>query len=227
MTKPTSKRAGKSGAKKSSSKKTKATTRSGAKPRKARASRSPLPSVESGTAAPVDASPAVRTASSRRREALSEAAARHEALVTWRRDSANLPRATWTAMIKDPRQRVLADVVAAVCGLFGVPPDVLRADRKDQSPRSRNENSLRGIALGACIEVGIAMGLGWNELHTHPDIGRSEVIDLPPHASTIRVAHERWAAVVQGLDGVVMDVAKREVRAIMDMAAKRSAAMTR
>jgi len=225
VTKPTSKRAGKSGAKKSSSKKTKSTTRSGAKSRKARASRSPLPSVES--AAPVDASPAVRTASSRRREALSEAAARHEALVTWRRDSANLPRATWTAMIKDPKQRVLADVVAAVCGLFGIPPDVLRADRKDQSARSRNENSLRGIALGACIEVGIAMGLGWNELHTHPDIGRSEVIDLPPHASTIRVAHERWVAVVQGLDGVVMDVAKREVKVIADMAVKRATATAR
>lgn len=223
MTKPTSKRAGKSGAKKSSSKK-KATTRSGTKSRKARASRSPLPSVES--AAPVDASPAARTASSRRREALSEAAARHEALVTWRRDSANLPRATWTAMIKDPKQRVLADVVAAVCGLFGIPPDVLRADRKDQSARSRNENSLRGIALGACIEVGIAMGLGWNELHTHPDIGRSEVIDLPPHASTIRVAHERWLA-VQGLDGIVMDVARREVKVIMDMAVKRATATAR
>lgn len=222
MTKPTSKRAGKSGAKKSS-KKTKATTRSGAKSRKARASRSP--SVEPA-AAPVDA-PTVRTASSRRREALSEAAARHEALVAWRRESANLPRATWTAMIKDPRQRVLADVVAAVCSLFGIPPDVLRADRKDQSPRSRNENSLRGIALGACIEVGIAMGLGWNELHTHPDIGRSEVIDLPPHASTIRVAHERWLAVVQGLDGVVMDVAKREVRDIMDTAVKRSISAAR
>lgn len=223
MAKPTSKRAGKSGAKKSSSKKTKATTRSGAKPRKARASHSP--SVES--ADPIDASPAVRTASSRRREALSEAAARHEALVTWRRESANLPRATWTAMIKDPKQRVLADVVAAVCGLFGIPPDVLRADRKDQSPRSRNENSLRGIALGACIEVGIAMGLGWNELHTHPGIGRSEVIDLPPHASTIRVAHERWVAVVQGLDGVVMDVARREVKVIMDAAVKRAAATAR
>lgn len=129
-------------------------------------------------------------------------------------------------MIKDPKQRVLADVVAAVCGLFGIPPDVLRADRKDQSPRSRNENSLRGIALGACIEVGIAMGLGWNELHTYPEIGRSEVIDLPPHASTIRVAHERWLA-VQGLEGVVMDVAKREVRDIMDAAVKRAAATAR
>jgi hypothetical protein len=224
VTKPTSKRAGKSGAKKSSSKKTKATTRSGAKPRKARASHSP--SVESA-AATADAPPAaVRTASSRRREALSEAAARHEALITWRRESANLPRATWTAMIKDPKQRVLADVVAAVCALFGIPPDVLRADRKDQSPRSRNENSLRGIALGACIEVGIAMGLGWNELHTHPDIGRSEVIDLPPHASTIRVAHERWLA-VQGLEGVVVDVARREVKVITDMAVKRSAAAAR
>lgn len=226
MTKPTSKRAvRKYGATpKTTSKKKKATTRSGAKSRKAHASRSPLPSAE--TAATVDA-PAVRTASSRRREALSEAAARHEALVTWRRESANLPRATWTAMIKDPRQRVLADVVAAVCGLFSIPLDVLRADRKDQSPRSRNENSLRGIALGACIEVGIAMGLGWNELHTHPDIGRSEVIDLPPHASTIRVAHERWVAVVHGLDGVVMDVAKREVKVIMDMAVKRSATAAR
>ncbi len=221
MTKPTSKRARKSGAKKSS-KKTKATTRSGAKPRKARASHPSSPA-----AAPADAPPAaVRTASSRRREALSEAAARHEALVIWRRDSANLPRASWTAMIKDPKQRVLADVVAAVCGLFGIPPDVLRADRKDQSPRSRNENSLRGIALGACIEVGIAMGLGWNELHTHPDIGRSEVIDLPPHASTIRVAHERWLA-VQGLEGVVMDVARREVKVIMDAAVKRAAATAR
>jgi hypothetical protein len=224
VTKPTSKRAGKSGAKKSSSKKTKATTRSGAKPRKARASHSP--SVESAAATADAPHAAVRTASSRRREALSEAAARHEALVTWRRESANLPRATWTAMIKDPKQRVLADVVAAVCGLFGIPPDVLRADRKDQSPRSRNENSLRGITLGACIEVGIAMGLGWNELHTHPDIGRSEVIDLPPHTSTIRVAHERWLA-VQGLEGVVMDVARREVKVITDMAVKRSAAAAR
>jgi len=211
VTKPTSKRA-KTGAKKTSKK---ATTRTGAKPRKARASLSP-------SSAATDA-PATPTASSRRRDALSEAAARHEALVTWRREcAAGIPRKTWTAQIKDPKQRTLADVVAAVCGLFGIPPDVLRADRKDQSPRSRNENSLRGIALGACIEVGIAMGLGWNELHTHPEIGRSEVIDLPPHASTIRVAHARWLAVAS-LDGVVMDVARREVGVIKDMAVKQAA----
>ena len=206
VTKPTSKRAGKTGAK--SKKKT--TARRGAKPRKARALRPPSDDAQAEQAM----QPSVPSARERRREALSEAAARHAELVAWRKAAAGMTREAWTMQVKDAKQRILADVVAKVCAVFGVSPDALKADRKDQSPRSRNENSLRGMALGAIVEVGIAMGLGWNELHTHHEIGRSEVIDLPPHAATIRGAYERWLAVQQSGEGVVMSVMRREVEAI-------------
>jgi len=218
VTKPTSKRAGKSGAKKSSSKKTKSTTRSGAKSRKARASRSPP--TDDASPAPAAAGPAKPS----RKETLSAAAIERANLVAFRSECAAMPRDAWVARIKNPRQRILADTVAKICALFGIPPDVLRHDRSDQSPLSRNENSLRGIALGACIDTGLAMGCSWNELHTHAAIGRSEVLDLPPHASAIRVARARWTA-VQSMEGIVMEVARAQVARITASAVQAVAAL--
>jgi hypothetical protein len=215
MVTKTSKRAArKTGAKKKSSKK-----RSGAKPRKARASR-PSPAD--------DAAPAAVTADSAakpsRKESLSAAAIERANLVAYRSECAAMPRDAWVARIKNPRQRILADAVAKICALFGIPPDVLRHDRSDQSPLSRNENSIRGIALGACIDVGLAMGCSWNELHTHAAIGRSEVLDLPPHASAIRVARARWTA-VQTMDGIVLEVARTYVAQVAAKAMQAVAAL--
>ena len=210
----TSKRAArKTGAKKKSSKK-----RSGAKPRKARASR-PAPADD---AAPTPASDAHVKPS--RKETLSAAAIERANLVAFRSECAAMPRDAWVARIKNPRQRILADAVAKLCALFGIPPDVLKHDRSDQSPLSRNENSLRGIALGACIDTGLAMGCSWNELHTHAAIGRSEVLDLPPHASAIRVARARWTA-VQSMEGIVMEVARAQVARITASAVQAVAAL--
>lgn len=209
----TSKRAArKTGAKKKSSK------RSGAKPRKAPASR---PSqADDAPTAPVS----VAEAKPSRKETLSAAAIERENLLAFRAECAAMPRDSWVARIKSPRQRILADAVAKICALFGIPPDVLRHDRSDQSPLSRNENSLRGIALGACIDTGLAMGCSWNELHTHAAIGRSEVLDLPPHASAIRVARARWTA-VQSMEGIVLEVARAQVDRIATSAAQAVAAL--
>ncbi len=212
-TTPSKRAARKTGAKKSSKK------RSGAKPSKAPASR-PSPTDD---AAPTPAPDAHVKPS--RKETLSAAAIERERLVAYRSECATLtPRDAWVARIKNPRQRILADTVAKICALFGIPPDVLRHDRSDQSPLSRNENSLRGIALGACIDVGLAMGCSWNELHTHAAIGRSEVLDLPPHASAIRVARARWTA-VQSMEGIVMEVARAQVARITASAVQAVAAL--
>ena len=211
-TTPSKRAARKTGAKKSSK-------RSGAKPRKARASR-PSPAD--------DAAPAAVTADSAakpsRKESLSAAAIERANLVAFRSECAAMPRDAWVARIKNPRQRILADTVAKICALFGIPPDVLRHDRSDQSPLSRNENSIRGIALGACIDTGLAMGCSWNELHTHAAIGRSEVLDLPPHASAIRVARARWTA-AQSMEGIVMEVARAQVARITASAVQAVAAL--
>ena len=213
VTKTTSKRAArKTGAKKS-------TKRSGAKPRKAPASR---PSPTDDAAQTTGPTNVARTTS--RKEFLSAAAIERANLVAFRAECAAMPRDAWVARIKNPRQRILADTVAKICALFGIPPDVLRHDRSDQSPLSRNENSLRGIALGACIDTGLAMGCSWNELHTHAAIGRSEVLDLPPHASAIRVARARWTA-VQSMDGIVMEVARAQVDRIAASAVQAVAAL--
>ena len=204
VTKTTSKRAArKTGASKTSKKNAK---RGGAKPRKAPASR-----------------PSTAEAKPPRKDQ-SAAAIERENLVAFRAECATLPRESWVARIKNPRQRILADAVAKICALFGIPPDVLKHDRSDQSPLSRNENSLRGIALGACIDVGLAMGCSWNELHTHAAIGRSEVLDLPPHASAIRVARARWTA-VQSMEGIVMEVARAQVDRIAASAVQAVAAL--
>ena len=209
----TSKRAArKTGAKKSSKKNAK---RSGAKPRKAHASR---PS-------PTDDAAPVAEAKPSRKETLSAAAIERESLLAFRAECAAMPRDAWVARIKSPRQRILADAIAKICALFGIPPDVLRHDRSDQSPLSRNENSLRGIALGACIDTGLAMGCSWNELHTHAAIGRSEVLDLPPHASAIRVARARWTA-VQSMEGIVLEVARAQVDRIATSAVQAVAGPT-
>ena len=216
VTKTTSKRATrKTGAKKKSSKK-----RSGAKPRKAPASR-PSPADDVAPAQAVVADAAVKPS---RKETLSAAAIERANLVAFRSECAAMPRDAWVARIKNPRQRILADAVAKLCALFGIPPDVLKHDRSDQSPLSRNENSLRGIALGACIDTGLAMGCSWNELHTHAAIGRSEVLDLPPHASAIRVARARWTA-VQSMEGIVMEVARAQVARITASAVQAVAAL--
>ena len=211
-TTPSKRAARKTGAKKSSKK------RSGAKPRKARASR---PS-HADDAAPAPAPDAHVKPS--RKETLSAAAIERANLVAFRSECAAMPRDAWVARIKNPRQRILADAVAKLCALFGIPPDVLKHDRSDQSPLSRNENSLRGIALGACIDTGLAMGCSWNELHTHAAIGRSEVLDLPPHASAIRVARARWTA-VQSMDGIVMEVARARVAMVTAEALQAVAAL--
>ena len=212
VTKTTSKRAArKTGASKKTSKKN--AKRSGAKPRKAPASR---PSTDAKPATAAEAKPP--------RKDQSAAAIERENLVAFRAECATLPRESWVARIKSPRQRILADAVAKICALFGIPPDVLRHDRSDQSPLSRNENSLRGIALGACIDTGLAMGCSWNELHTHAAIGRSEVLDLPPHASAIRVARARWTA-VQSMEGIVMEVARAQVARITASAVQAVAAL--
>ena len=215
VTKTTSKRAArKTGAKKSNKK------RSGAKPRQAPASR-PSPADDVAPAQAVVADAAVKPS---RKETLSAAAIERANLVAFRSECAAMPRDAWVARIKNPRQRILADAVAKLCALFGIPPDVLRHDRSDQSPLSRNENSLRGIALGACIDTGLAMGCSWNELHTHAAIGRSEVLDLPPHASAIRVARARWTA-VQSMEGIVMEVARAQVARITASAVQAVAAL--
>ena len=199
VTKPTSKRAArKTGAKKKSKTETK---RSGAKRRKAPASRPAA-----------DAAPASKSISTTEKEQR----------VAFREQARDWPREAWVAHIKDHKQRVLADATASICAIFGIPCDVLRADRKDQSPKSRNENSLRGMALGAVIDTGLAMGLGWNELHTHPEIGRSEVLDLPPHAATIRGAWGRWIATAN-IDGVLMDVMRARVAEVQAAAVKAAA----
>ena len=212
VTKTTSKRAArKTGASKKTSKKN--AKRSGAKPRKAPASR---PSTDAKPATAAEAKPP--------RKDQSAAAIERENLVAFRAECATLPRESWVARIKSPRQRILADAVAKICALFGIPPDVLRHDRSDQSPLSRNENSLRGIALGACIDTGLAMGCSWNELHTHAAIGRSEVLDLPPHASAIRVARARWTA-AQSMEGIVMEVARSQVDRIAATAVQAVAAL--
>ena len=201
VTKPTSKRADrKTGAKKKSKTETK---RSGAKRRKAPASR---PAAEA-TAAP--SSKSISTTEKEQR-------------VAFREQARDWPREAWVAHIKDHKQRVLADATASICAIFGIPCDVLRADRSDQSPKSRNENSLRGMALDAVIDTGLAMGLGWNELHTHPEIGRSEVLDLPPHAATIRGAWGRWIATAN-IDGVLMDVMRARVAEVQAAAVKAAA----
>lgn len=201
VTKPTSKRAArKTGAKKKSKAETK---RNGAKSRKAPASR---PAAEA-TAAP--SSKSISTTEKEQRAA-------------FREQARDWPREAWVAHIKDHKQRVLADATASICAIFGIPCDVLRADRKDQSPKSRNENSLRGMALGAVIDTGLTMGLGWNELHTHPEIGRSEVLDLPPHAATIRGAWGRWLATAN-IDGVLMDVMRARVSEVQAAAVKAAA----
>ena len=201
VTKPTSKRADrKTGAKKKSKTETK---RSGAKRRKAPASR---PAAEA-TAAP--SSKSISTTEKEQR-------------VAFREQARDWPREAWVAHIKDHKQRVLADATASICAIFGIPCDVLRADRKDQSPKSRNENSLRGMALGAVIDTGLTMGLGWNELHTHHEIGRSEVLDLPPHAATIRGAWGRWIATAN-IDGVLMDVMRARVAEVQAAAVKAAA----
>ena len=142
--------------------------------------------------------------------------------LAYRVTASTWPREAWVAHIKDHKQRVLADATASICAIFGIPCDVLRADRKDQSPKSRNENSLRGMALGAVIDTGLTMGLGWNELHTHPEIGRSEVLDLPPHAATIRGAWGRWLATAN-IDGVLMDVMRARVAEVQAAAVKAAA----
>ena len=212
VTKTTSKRAArKTGASKKTSKKN--AKRSGAKPRKAPASR---PSTDAKPATAAEAKPP--------RKDQSAAAIERENLVAFRAECATLPRESWVARIKSPRQRILADAVAKICALFGIPPDVLRHDRSDQSPLSRKENSLRGIALGACIDTGLAMGCSWNELHTHAAIGRSEVLDLPPHASAIRVARARWTA-AQSMEGIVMEVARSQVDRIAATAVQAVAAL--
>ena len=212
VTKTTSKRAArKTGASKKTSKKN--AKRSGAKPRKAPASR---PSTDAKPATAAEAKPP--------RKDQSAAAIERENLVAFRAECATLPRESWVARIKSPRQRILADAVAKICALFGIPPDVLKHDRSDQSPLSRNENSLRGIALGACIDTGLAMGCSWNELHTHAAIGRSEVLDLPPHASAIRVARARWTA-AQSMEGIVMEVARSQVDRIAATAVQAVAAL--
>ena len=201
VTKPTSKRAArKTGAKKKSKAETK---RNGAKSRKAPASR---------PAAEATAAPSSKSISTTEKE-------QH---VAFREQARDWPREAWVAHIKDHKQRVLADATASICAIFGIPCDVLRADRKDQSPKSRNENSLRGMALGAVIDTGLAMGLGWNELHTHPEIGRSEVLDLPPHAATIRGAWGRWIATAN-IDGVLMDVMRARVAEVQAAAVKAAA----
>ena len=213
-TTPSKRAARKTGAKKSNKK------RSGAKPRKAPASR-PSPANDVAPAQAVVADAAVKPS---RKETLSAAAIERANLVAFRSECAAMPRDAWVARIKNPRQRILADTVAKICALFGIPPDVLRHDRSDQSPLSRNENSLRGIALGACIDTGLAMGCSWNELHTHAAIGRSEVLDLPPHASAIRVARARWTA-VQSMEGIVMEVARAQVARITASAVQAVAAL--
>lgn len=213
MTKTTSKRA----ARKTGAKSSKKAKRSGAKPRKAPASRASSSDATAPATVAAEAKPS-------RKESLSSAAIERENLVAFRAECAAMPRNAWVARIKNPRQRILADAVAKICALFGIPPDVLKHDRSDQSPISRNENSLRGIALGACIDTGLAMGCSWNELHTHPEIGRSEVLDLPPHASAIRVARARWTA-VQSMDGIVMEVARAQVDRIAASAVQAVAAL--
>lgn len=212
-TKTSSKRA----ARKTGAKSSKKAKRSGAKPRNAPASRQS--SVDATAPATVAAE-----AKTSRKEHQSAAAIERENLVAFRAECAAMPRDAWVARIKSPRQRILADAVAKICALFGIPPDVLKHDRSDQSPISRNENSLRGIALGACIDTGLAMGCSWNELHTHQEIGRSEVLDLPPHASAIRVARDRWTA-VQTMDGIVMEVARAQVDRIAASAVQAVAAL--
>jgi hypothetical protein len=203
VTKTTSKRADrKTGAKKKSKTETK---RSGAKRRKAPAS---SPAAEP-TAASAPSSKSISTTEKEQRAA-------------FREQARDWPREAWVAHIKDHKQRVLADATASICAIFGIPCDVLRADRKDQSPKSRNENSLRGMALGAVIDTGLTMGLGWNELHTHPEIGRSEVLDLPPHAATIRGAWGRWIATAN-IDGVLMDVMRARVAEVQAAAVKAAA----
>ena len=198
VTKTTSKRADrKTGAKKSKTE----TKRSGAKRRKAPASRPAA-----------DAAPASKSISTTEKEQR----------VAFREQARDWPREAWVAHIKDHKQRVLADATASICAIFGIPCDVLRADRKDQSPKSRNENSLRGMALGAVIDTGLTMGLGWNELHTHHEIGRSEVLDLPPHAATIRGAWGRWIATAN-IDGVLMDVMRARVAEVQAAAVKAAA----
>jgi len=212
----TSKRAArKTGAKKSSKKNAK---RSGAKLRRCAVPRPSPP--DDAAPAPVSAA----TVKPSRKETLSAAAIERANLVAFRSECAAMPRDSWVARIKSPRQRILADAVAKICALFGIPPDVLKHDRGDQSPLSRNENSLRGIALGACIDTGLAMGCSWNELHTHAAIGRSEVLDLPPHASAIRVARARWTA-VQSMEGIVLEVARAQVDRIATSAAQAVAAL--
>jgi hypothetical protein len=132
------------------------------------------------------------------------------------------PRDAWVKAIKDPKQRALADAVPRVCDLFGIKPDVLRMPRKDQSPESRNENDMRMIALGALVNLGVSLGMAWNEIHCDPDTGRCEVLDMPAHAFTIRQAHARWLA-IQGQAGQVQEMVRSRYEAIRQAVATHAA----
>jgi hypothetical protein len=103
-------------------------------------------------------------------------------------------RDAWVKAIRDPKMRALAEAAPRICDLFGIPTDVLRTERKDQSPASKNENSMRMLALGAIVGLGVSMGMAWNELHCDPNTGRCDVLDMPSHAFTIRQAHDRWVS---------------------------------
>jgi hypothetical protein len=132
------------------------------------------------------------------------------------------PRDVWVKAIKDPKMKALAKAVPRICDLFGIKPDVLRMPRKDQSPESRNENDMRMIALGALVNLGVSLGMAWNELHCDPDTGRCDVLDMPAHAFTIRQAYERWLA-IQGQAGQVQEMVRKRYETIRQAVASRAA----
>jgi CBS domain-containing protein len=132
------------------------------------------------------------------------------------------PRDVWVKAIKDPKMRALAKAVPRICDLFGVKPDILRMERKDQSPGSKNENSMRMLALGAIVDLGVTLGMAWNELHCDPNTGRCDVLDMPSHAFTIRQAHDRWVA-IQQQTGLVQEMVRKRYETIRQAVTSRAA----
>jgi hypothetical protein len=132
------------------------------------------------------------------------------------------PRDVWVKAIKDPKMKALAKAVPRICDIFGIKPDVLRMERKDQSPESMNENSMRMLALGAIVDLGVTLGMAWNELHCDPKTGRCDVLDMPSHAFTIRQAHSRWLA-IQEQAGQVQEMVRKRYETIRQAVATHAA----
>lgn len=144
--------------------------------------------------------------------------------VAYREGALRGERESWVRAIRDPKHRALADAIPKICDLWGVRVDVLAAEDLSKTPASANQNSLRMLALGCVIQLGVDLGMSWNELHNNPASGRSEVLDLPVHAFTIRSAHDRWTA-LQSLDGAVPEMVRARfsdirIRAMSALAAK-------